>query len=107
MRTDGGSNFYTNPHFTFCRPLFRVLFLSLPPIFSLPSLSLSLREHPSSPSFSRGVEEFFELTPTCSTTVRFVLLRTKDPKWRLVRRSFFSLLRGLSTLSHLARVCVS
>lgn len=55
--------------------------------------------------FSRGVEEFFELTPTCSTAVRFLLFRTKDPKWRLVRRSFFSLLPGLSTLSHLARVC--
>jgi len=72
----------------------------------LSTLSISLRKHPSSSSFSRGVEEFFELTPTCFTTVRFVLFRTKDSKWRLVRRSFFSLLQGLSTLSHLLCVCV-
>lgn len=52
----------------------------LPPFFSF---FPSPREHPSSSGFSRGVEEFFELTPTCSTTVRFALFRTKDPKWRL------------------------
>jgi len=101
MRTDGGGNFYRNPHFTLSSSL------SFSPFYLLSTLSLSLRKHPSSSSFSRGIEEFFELTPTCSTTVRFVLLRTKDPKWRLVRRSFFSLLQGLSTLLHLAYVCMS
>lgn len=109
MRTDGGGNFYTSPplyilvilsfafaFFLFLPSSLSALFLS----FLLPENTLRRR------GFSRGVEEFFELTPTCSTAVRFVLFRTKDPKWRLVRRSFFLSYRAFPPCRiFLARVC--
>lgn len=100
MRTYGGDNFYTNPHFIFCCPLFRLLFLFLPYI-SLPFLF-----SPKTPFvvefFSRD-RRVFRVNPDMFHHRTF-LLRTKDSKWRLVRRSFFLSYKAFP-LCRISRVC--
>lgn len=62
-----GAIFIRDPHFIY-RPL------SLFFLFSSSLSSLSLAKNPSCRwVFLAGIEEFFKLTPTCSTTVHFVL----------------------------------
>lgn len=82
MRTDGGGNFYTNPPplWILSSSLSRSLSFSSLYLPFLPSSSLYF-VHPSSSGFSRGVEEFFELTPTCSTA--FLSVSYKGSKMAL------------------------